>query len=115
MKKVPFLANTTNTALRVSQMGLTGGGNLDKMAKNFVKMTKSAFWGQNSGADMGGGCGSKPIFQAVGGIHPSPPTRGNSSPKFLEYGLFLYQFADYDLGIFFGKEGATEQNGQGIF
>ena len=32
-------------------------------------------------------------------------------PKFLEYALtmFLYRFADYDLGIFFGKEGATEQ------
>ena len=70
MKKVPFLANTTNTALRVSQMGLTGGGNLDKMAKNFVKMTKSAFWGQNSGADMGGGMWEQANFSGSRGDPP---------------------------------------------
>ena len=33
---------------------LVGGGNLDKMAKNCMKMTKLAFLGQNSGGDMGG-------------------------------------------------------------
>ena len=35
---------------RVSQMGLTcGGDNLGKMAKNCMKITKSTFVGQNSG------------------------------------------------------------------
>ena len=34
---------------------LVGGDNLDKMAKKCMKMTKSAFLGQNSGKDMGEG------------------------------------------------------------
>ena len=34
---------------------LVGGDNLDKMAKNLMKMTKSAFWGQNSGGGHRGG------------------------------------------------------------
>ena len=46
---------------RVSQMGSTGGGdNLGKMAKNCMKITRSAFWGQNSGG------GNNPIFWVVG-------------------------------------------------
>ena len=53
---------------------LVGGDNLDKMAKNCMKMTKSAFLGHNSGGHGGGG---KPIFRVVGGIPPVPPTRGN--------------------------------------
>ena len=53
--------------IRVSQIGSTGGGdNLGKMAKNCMKMTKSAFWGQNSRGD-------KPIFRVVWGISLSPP------------------------------------------
>ena len=40
---------------RVSQMGSTGGvDNLGKMTKNCMKMTKSAFLGQNSGGGHGG-------------------------------------------------------------
>ena len=36
-------------------MGSTGGeDNLGKMAKNCMKITKSAFLGQNSGGVMGG-------------------------------------------------------------
>ena len=57
-------------------MESTGGGdNLGKMVKNCMKMTKSAFLGQNSGGTRG----DKPIFQVVGGDPPpkSPPTRGN--------------------------------------
>ena len=46
-------------------------------------------------------------------LHKQVPFLANIErcPKFLEYALtmFLYRFADYDLGIFFGKEGATEQ------
>ena len=55
-------------------MGSTGGGggNLGKMAKNCMKMTKSSFWGQNSG----GYGGNKLIFWVVGAIPPPPPTRG---------------------------------------
>ena len=40
--------------IRVSQMGSTGGDNLDKMAKNYMKSTKLAFFGQNSWGYMGG-------------------------------------------------------------
>ena len=32
-----------------------GGDSLGKIAKNCMKMTKSAFLGQNSGGEMGGG------------------------------------------------------------
>ena len=58
---------------RVSQLGSTsgGGGNLGKMSKNCMKITKSAFLGQNSGGDMGG----QANFLGSGGR--SPPTRGN--------------------------------------
>ena len=51
-------------------MGSTGGGggNLGKMAKNCMKMTKSSFWGQNSG----GYGGNKLIFWVVGAIPPPP-------------------------------------------
>ena len=47
------------------------GDNLEKMAKNCMKMTKSAFLGQNSRGGHGGG--DKPIFGVVGGNPPSPP------------------------------------------
>ena len=50
---------------RVSQIGSTGGGdNLGKMAKNCMKMTKSAFWVKTVG---GHGRRGKPIFPVVGG------------------------------------------------
>ena len=42
--------------MSISQMGLTCGGggyNVDKMAKNCMKITKSTFWGQNSGGTWG--------------------------------------------------------------
>ena len=63
---------------RVSQMGTSGGGgsNLGKIAKNCMKITKSAFLGQNSGASKWGG--GKQMFWVVGEYTPSlPPTRGN--------------------------------------
>ena len=43
---------------------LVGGGNLDKMAKNCMKMTKSAFLDQNSGRGMAG----QANFSGSGGI-----------------------------------------------
>ena len=43
--------------------GEGGGHNLGKMAKNCMKITKSAFFGQNSQ----GTWGCKPIFYVVGG------------------------------------------------
>ena len=50
-------------AVRVSQLGSTSGGdNLDKMAKNCMKMTKSAFLGQNSGGRGGHGGGGESQF-----------------------------------------------------
>ena len=45
----------------------SGGDNWDKMAKNYMKITKLAFFGQNSGG------GDKSIFWVVGGIPPVPP------------------------------------------
>ena len=54
-------------------MGLTGRGKkFGQMAKNCMKITKSAFLGQNSGEGWGHG-GDKPIFSGSGGIPPSPP------------------------------------------
>ena len=38
---------------RVSQIGSTVEGQLGKMAKNCMKMAKSAFLAQNSGKDVG--------------------------------------------------------------
>ena len=51
-----IISSNLTTTIRVSQLGSTSGegGNLDKMAKNCMKMTKSTFWGQNSEGDMGG-------------------------------------------------------------
>ena len=49
-------------------------GNLGKMAKNCMEITKLAFLGQKSGGTQG----VKPIFQVVGGSPQSPPARGNS-------------------------------------
>ena len=45
------------------------GDNLDKMAKTFIKITKLAFLGQNSGG-VGGG---QVTFSGNGGDPPSPP------------------------------------------
>ena len=45
-----------------------GCGNLGKMTKNCMKITNSAFLGENSGGE-----GDKPIFRVVGGDPPSPP------------------------------------------
>ena len=57
-------------------MGSTGGGDtLGKMAKNCMKMTKSSFFCQNSGGNMGG----QVNFSGSGGIPPVPPTRGNAA------------------------------------
>ena len=57
-------------------MGLTGGGGqFGENGQNCMKMTKSAFWGQNSG----GGewtWGGQANFLGSGG-DPPPPTRGN--------------------------------------
>ena len=54
---------------------LVGGDNFGKMAKNCMEITKSAFFGQNSGGTWGG---DKPIFWVLGGDPPSvSPTRGN--------------------------------------
>ena len=58
---------------------LVGGDNLDKMAKNCMKMTKSAFLGQNSGGDMGG----QANFLGSGGDLPPvppPPPLGETLP-----------------------------------
>ena len=44
------------------------GGNLSKMAKNCMKITKSTFLGQKSGEIWG-----EPIFQVVGWDPPQPP------------------------------------------
>ena len=58
-------------------MGSTGGGNnLGKMVKNCMKMTKSAFLGQNSG---GGHEGAHANFSGSVGDPPSLPTKGNSA------------------------------------
>ena len=82
---------------RVSQLGSTsGGGNLDKMAKNCMKMTKSTFLGQNSG---GGHGGDKPIFRVVGGDPPppSPPSLGETLQRHINvrtpsvFGIIFYK------------------------
>ena len=53
------------------KLGQLVGDNLDKMAKTFMKVTKLAFLGQNSGG------GGHITFYGNGGDPPSPPTRGN--------------------------------------
>ena len=79
-------------------MGLTGGGdNLGKMVKNCIKMTKSAFLGQNSG---GGGVtwGDTTIFQVVGWDSPSPPPvppSPHQSPPVPPLGETLYNLDPY--------------------
>ena len=64
----------SRTLSRVSQMGSTGRGNLGKMAKNCMKLTKSTFLGQNSG----GHGGDKPIFRVVWGSPQSPLPLGET-------------------------------------
>ena len=63
----------------VSQLGSTSGGDsLGKMAKNCMKITKSAFLGQNSGGGGAAWGGTSQFFEWWGGIPPqSLPTRGN--------------------------------------
>ena len=76
MCEVLFNSNPLN---RVSQMGSTGGGDsLGKMAKNCMKMTKSAFLGQNSGGDIGA---QASFSVSGGGILPVTPTRGNPAAE----------------------------------
>ena len=49
-------------------MGPTGGGdNSGKMAKNCMKITKSAFFGSQQRGSHEEGGGYNPIFQVVGG------------------------------------------------
>ena len=50
------------------------GDNLGKMAKNYMKITKSAFLGQNRGGDMG----VQTNFLGIGGDPPSPPPLGET-------------------------------------
>ena len=73
-------------------MGSTGGGdNLGKMAKNCMKITKSAFLGQNSG---GGSWGGQANFSGKKGGSPPqpppppPPTKGNPERDY----SFFYSF-----------------------
>ena len=55
-------------------MGSTGwGDNLGKMAKNCMKITKLAFWGQNSG----GHGGQANFWGSRGGGPPVPTTMGS--------------------------------------
>ena len=50
------------------------GDSLGKMAKNCIKITKSAFLGQSSGRDMGEQAN---FLGSRGGSPPVPSTRGN--------------------------------------
>ena len=61
------------------------GDNLDKMAKNCMKMTKLAFLGQNSGGNVGGGGlgeggggGQHKFVGSGGGIPPVSPLLGEA-------------------------------------
>ena len=78
-----------NMALKLPGTGflkwgrLVGEDNLGKMAKKCMKMTKSAFLGQNSGGGTWGRGGGQANFWGSGGgggggwFPKSPPTRGN--------------------------------------
>ena len=94
--------------------GEEGMGNLGKVAKNCMKMTKSAFLGQSSGGDMAGGHSTTlpsvrgltrwdmrkyPIkyptlslirFPLVGGSPQCPPTRGRPDQR--KRGVFIRVF-----------------------
>ena len=48
-----FCGDESRMIRRVSQIGSTVEGQLGKMAKNCMKMAKSAFLAQNSGRDVG--------------------------------------------------------------
>ena len=79
MKLLSVKINAKNVVItfvamvRVSQLGSTSGGdNLDKMAKNCMKMIKPAYLDQNSGRRHGVGQAN---FSGSGGDPPpkSPP------------------------------------------
>ena len=54
------------------------GDILTRMAKNCMKITKSTFWGQNSGGET---WGAKQIFWVLGCTSPIPPTRGKPESR----------------------------------
>ena len=59
----------------VSQLGsMSGGDSLGKMAKNCMKITKSAFLGQNSGGGGGRHGGGQANFSSGGGGSPPSPS-----------------------------------------
>ena len=53
---------------------LGGGGNVGKLTKNCMKITKATVLGQNSGEGHEEGQAN---FLGGGGVSPSPPNRGN--------------------------------------
>ena len=84
---------------------LVGEGNLSKMVKNCMKITKSTFLGQNIGErDMGG---KSQFFKK--GKYPSvspPPTRGNPvwiDESFNQSSFFSFQsifdFHSFNIGV----------------
>ena len=80
--------------------GGVGGHNLAKMTKNFMKITKSEFWGKNNrgNGDMGQG---QAIFGGTGGEQanfggkdpPSPPLLGDTMILLNACFSFLIYFA----------------------
>ena len=65
------------------------GNNLGKMVKSCMKITKSAFLGQNNvGGGMGGGGGGgveKPIFWVVAGVSAESPPLGETLLFYLRF------------------------------
>ena len=72
------------------------GNNLGKMVKSCMKITKSAFLGQNNvgggmgrkgggGGGAGGGGGEKPIFWVVAGVSPQSPPLGETLLFYLRF------------------------------
>ena len=64
------------------------GNNLGKMVKSCMKITKSAFLGQNNvGGEMGRGGGGveKPIFWVVAGVSPQSPPLGETLLFYLRF------------------------------
>ena len=65
------------------------GNNLGKMVKSCMKITKSAFLGQNNvggGMKGGGGAGGeKPIFWGGGGVSPQAPPLGETLLFYLRF------------------------------
>ena len=72
------------------------GNNLGKMVKSCMKITKSAFLGQNNvGGEMGrgggGGSGKANFLGSSRGIPPVTPTRGNPAFLLEVHSLFRYR------------------------